>query len=328
MISVRLAVIAFALVSAAATHPAQDRQVFRTDATVVMVDVSVRSSNRPVQGLTAADFVLTDKGVPQTIQVLPMADVGVDVTLVVDVGYLADLSLDRYRRDVSEVRASLGPLDRLRILAAGARVEEVASIADADLRDLEWMRLSGASSLHEAIAAALVVKPDRERRHLVVTLAAKFDGVSVLTAATVRAIARRADATLHIVGLQPCQAGRTTIYADGTVIGYVPERWPWESSPDWPRVTGVLPCDPQAFQHLSDAAEATGGRRHAPGFWTGSMMGAFRRAYDEFRSGYVLTYEPTGVPVGGWHDVEVDLLRPGRYELKAREGYFVGETKG
>ena len=46
---------------------------------------------------------------------------------------------------------------------------------------------------------------------------------------------------------------------------------------------------------------------------------------EEFRTSYVLRYSPTGVASGGWHDVEVRLNQPGRFDVRARKGYF-GET--
>ena len=41
----------------------------------------------------------------------------------------------------------------------------------------------------------------------------------------------------------------------------------------------------------------------------------------EFRNRYVLTYEPTGVPAGGWHPIEVKL-KGKRGKITARRGYF------
>ena len=52
---------------------------------------------------------------------------------------------------------------------------------------------------------------------------------------------------------------------------------------------------------------------------------SFIRELEDFRTSYVLRYSPTGVPAGGWHDVDVRLNRPGRFEVRARKGYF-GET--
>jgi alpha-ketoglutarate-dependent taurine dioxygenase len=46
------------------------------------------------------------------------------------------------------------------------------------------------------------------------------------------------------------------------------------------------------------------------------------RIVGEFRQSYVCVYRPAGVPLDGWHDLEVSL--PGRsgVTIRARRGYF------
>ena len=48
---------------------------------------------------------------------------------------------------------------------------------------------------------------------------------------------------------------------------------------------------------------------------------AFVKAFDDFRTSYVLRYVLEGVPGPGWHDVAVRV--PGRtYQIRASRGYF------
>ena len=56
----------------------------------------------------------------------------------------------------------------------------------------------------------------------------------------------------------------------------------------------------------------------------GSAFQGFKRAFDDFRSSYLLRYTPRDVSPEGWHDLEVKLLRPGRFTVRARKGYFGG----
>lgn len=305
----------------------QERPVFRSGATRVVVDVSVRSGSSAVGGLTVHDFGLTDNGIPQHVEVSPIsAAPGVDVTLVVDVSVLAEDRFESYRKDFIEIQKTLRPDDRLRVIAAGTGSREVKRADGEPLDSLDWLVLSGGATLNDSLAAALVLKPDPARRHLVLALFSDFDNLSTLTAQRVRDIARRSDAVLHIVGLHSCASHSLSIKPDGTMLGYVPPRW----SPDrnaaapetWPRIVGFLPCDPRAFEVLSDAAESTGGRRFDTAFWSGSMFEAFKRAFDEFMAGYLLTYEPSGVSEGGWHNVAVTVLRQGPFKVGARRGYF------
>jgi hypothetical protein len=46
--------------------------------------------------------------------------------------------------------------------------------------------------------------------------------------------------------------------------------------------------------------------------------------YRQYRRGYLLQYQPAGVPREGWHDVKVEVTRPGKkYSVRARRGYFI-----
>jgi hypothetical protein len=79
---------------------------------------------------------------------------------------------------------------------------------------------------------------------------------------------------------------------------------------------------------LDDAAEATGGQRHTPATWItepgGTLVKDFAKIFDDFRQGYVLRFTPTGVPLHGWHELNVALKLKGNYKVRARRGYFGG----
>ena len=49
---------------------------------------------------------------------------------------------------------------------------------------------------------------------------------------------------------------------------------------------------------------------------------SFVRELDEFRTSYVLRYSPNGVPARAGTTLEVRLNRPGRFDVRARKGYF------
>jgi len=85
-----------------------------------------------------------------------------------------------------------------------------------------------------------------------------------------------------------------------------------------------VPQRPSNERMLQALADRTGGaltivQRDA------DLGASFVRELEEFRTSYVLRYSPTGVPAGGWHDVEVRINRQGTFEVRARKGYF-GET--
>ena len=70
---------------------------------------------------------------------------------------------------------------------------------------------------------------------------------------------------------------------------------------------------------LKDLADATGGQLLEV---TSSrdLRGAFQRILQDFRSRYILSYSPTGVPTDGFHRLEVRTKRRG-LTVRARPGY-------
>src|SRR5262245_5433653 len=71
-----------------ATSEAQ--QLFRSGVDGVVIPVSVRTGNKPVTGLTAADFVLRDNGVVQELQSVAAEKIPIDVTLLLDLSSSVD----------------------------------------------------------------------------------------------------------------------------------------------------------------------------------------------------------------------------------------------
>ena len=67
-----------------ADRPAASVQqpTFRSRTDVVSVNVSVRQGRQPVTNLTAGDFAIADNGIAQTVDVLALAHVPIDLTLV------------------------------------------------------------------------------------------------------------------------------------------------------------------------------------------------------------------------------------------------------
>ena len=96
----------------------QEPQVFRSAANGVSVDVTVRDrSRRGVPGLTAADFSLTDNGVPQEIANVSFGQLPIDVTVALDVSYSVNgVLLERLRTGVVQLMGDLTAKDRLKLM--------------------------------------------------------------------------------------------------------------------------------------------------------------------------------------------------------------------
>jgi len=83
-------------------------------------------------------------------------------------------------------------------------------------------------------------------------------------------------------------------------------------------VSAVKPGESGRF--LRDITNATGGKVLEVGS-TDRLQSAFLAILEEFRERYLLSYTPTGVAKGGWHDIEVRVKRRG-VGTRARAGYF------
>jgi hypothetical protein len=313
------------------TSPGAQQPVFRSHAEVVAVDVLVVDRNRPVAGLTVADFELHDNGVPQTILDVSRERVPLDVTLAIDTsGSVHRRLLASLVRAVNTVRERLRPEDRVAVLTFADRIREhVALTAAAGVSPIAIDRAAGATSLNDAIAAALMMAPpDLERRRMAIVFTDGIDTISVLDEAAVLDVARRTRTALFIVAAGP----------------------PPRSSLSPPPRRGRLPLPviPEPpVQFFEELADITGGRLqmvpHVPfmgvvqdgnvvrGTFGGDerlLDAPFLRALEDFRTSYVLRYAPTGVASGGWHEITVRVPKGrGRYQIRARRGY-TGEAAG
>jgi hypothetical protein len=55
---------------------------------------------------------------------------------------------------------------------------------------------------------------------------------------------------------------------------------------------------------------------------------SFVCAFEEFRTSYVVRYTFKGTSRPGWHEIRVQVNRPGRVEVRALRGYFATAVKG
>jgi VWFA-related protein len=319
--------------------PAQPTQTFRTSTDVVLVDVSVREDGRPVTGLRAEDFVLTDNGVRQRIESVEAAAVPIDLTVVLDVsGHPRGPWTARKpaAKVAAEVQAELTRItrilradDRVRLFAVDRSIQQAAALSPvSSLARLRGVEFDGLSALYDTLAAALLQPVEPARRHVVIAATKGRDTISSIDAQAVRAIAERSDALLHLVMMETAldsDAALSAFQCHENIMGVCwPTRRFWV--PFQRRLFGGRPQhrllpDGQA---LAAAAEATGGALHRTMVLSEpTLAGTFRKAFDDFRSSYVLRYTAQGVPRLGWHAIDVKVPKSRSYTVRARKGYGV-----
>jgi VWFA-related protein len=291
--SLRLAVIGL-LVAASAVSAQQP--VFRASTDLVVVDVSVRQNGRPVTGLTAADFVVTDNAVPQTLLDVTRETMAIDVDLIVDTS--ASMEGDRYTamvRALDAVQARLGPGDRARVITFNQQVRD-AGLLTKERRTSDVLgRASGATSLYDALAAGLIMPLEPSRRRMAIVFTDGVDGSSLLDGSEVLDIAARSGVTVFSVMLPDNSLSSTPI---GTFIANA------------------------AGEDVLKRLSSTTGGVYTSITENNQLGTTFVRAFDEFRTSYVLRYAATGTPKAGWHELGVRVTKSGRYDVRARKGYL------
>jgi VWFA-related protein len=283
---------------------APQRQVFRSGVDGIRVDVLVMDGRTPVAGLREADFSLVDNGVPQKIDSLEFGDVPLSVVVVLDTSdSLQGFRLDHLKTAATRALTSLTRRDAAALLefrhelALSDYTNDPASLgARATAASAE-----GGTSLHDAVFAALLRSDSRLGRPLILIFSDGQDTASWLPAEAVYAAARRTDAVIYAVSLKDIR--RSGPY----VLDYA-ARLP----------LGIAPA-PRGTPFLNHLVAETGGSVFLADT-PADIESRFLDVLREFKSRYLLTYTPQGVPHDGWHPIQVTVKRAGA-KVSARRGY-------
>jgi VWFA-related protein len=308
-VDVRLiAVLAFAAAAAAAPQAQAPQSVFHSGVDAVQVDVSVTHDGKPVAGLTAKDFEVSDNGVRQVVRFVDVASVPVDLLLDVDVS--ASVAGDRLASLKAACRAAIGalrPIDRAGVLSfSGQITEQVPMTASRDQVAAGLDALSGAgnTSLYEAVYAGLLLGTAAESRTLLLVFSDGQDTLSWLTPAAVLEAARHSAVVVYAVSTQPFARSRVQQLLE---------------SPDARPAPGHPGGGPLLSDFLYQVTTLSGGRLLAPD--EPGLANRFVSIVEEFQNRYVLAYTPTGVSGSGWHTITVRVLRKG-LDVRSRPGYW------
>lgn len=312
--------ILLAAALAMTTIVAAGAQVFRSGVDGIIVVVSVRAGNKPVGGLTAGDFELTDNGVPQRISSVSAEKVPLDLTLLLDLSSSVDgPQLRRIKTAVADTARLLRPDDRIRLIAISQVLQEVFPFQAGSVPvALDGLRAEGATSLYDGLAATMMRPPDPGRRQLIVAFTDGRDSTSIVDHKTALEIARRTDSVVSIV--VPIEA------VEATTSRRLAQRNTVDSLSGAANVTvngqgpGAVTAEgvPTALIRI---VAPTGGLVIPLG--TGeSISRVFRTTLEDFRASYVLQYTAEGVAAEGWHDVAVHLKKRGGFDIRARKGYM------
>ena len=297
---------AWLLVALLSLPDAQDtsRQRFRSTAELVAVDVLVMDGRRPVTGLTAADFLLLDNGVPQTIQQIHVEQLPVSVIMVLDTSWSLEAErLDSLKSAASALVARLRPDDRAALISFSHRLE-LRSALTANRQQLQdaiaSLTAEGSTAMRDAAYAGFALRGTDSWRALMLLFTDGVDTSSFLDERRVLEVARRSDVTVYPVAVRD---EPTLRLRHGRIVVQPPS----STAPTDDRFLGAI------------AAETGGRVMYAER--SRDLGPTITRVLDEFNRRYVLGYAPTGVSGGGWHRVEVKLKNR-KGTVTARRGYF------
>ncbi len=253
----------------------------------VRLDVLVTDRNRPVLGLRAEDFEVSDNGVLQRVDLVDPVELPLNLVLVFDATYsVAGEPLAHLQSAGGALLGDLTPTDQAALIAFSDSV----SLESPLTHDFDWVRgtLSqvepvGGTPLVDACFAGLMVAESDVGRSLEIVFTDGLDTSSWLSPDAVTAIARQTEVVVY----------------------------------------PVVAAAPQKAVFLRDLAEATGGRLIMVES-TKDLGQTFHGILQEFRQRYVLAYSPQGVNAGGWHHLDV-RVRGRHVTVKTRPGY-VGAT--
>ena len=295
-----LPVLSLAYGLAAPPAAAQPVAVFPAETSLVNVAVTVEDAQgRPVDGLTARDFVLSEDGRKQKIEMCARMGEGgggrstsLDVALLVDT---SDSMLDTLRRSQQTAVRFLTSLPNAQEIIVvffdqTQRLEHFdREHPDALFERLRTIQNGGNTALRDAIVFSLRALGTSNGRSALVLLTDGIDTVSTVDPPTLD---------------KAVQSTAVTIYP----VAY-------------PAVAGDSPDPREALKELNRLAQVTGGRLF-PLPNEQALPGVLDEIVADLRAQYVLGFAPnTAGPPGRLRKISVNVSGHGKVLVRHRVGY-------
>jgi hypothetical protein len=325
--------------------PQQASQPFRSTANAVTLDVLVESGRVPVAGLTAADFEVLDNGERQSVEVVEVERVPVDISLVIDffnergVGRFTATRIDpesrrspyrftnevwspkvgqRRREDLLDVARALRASDRMRLFQVDENIANELWPMQSPPFPVERLPPPQANS-------SAFESPRRAATY------GRLQGLyDVVAAALLRESPadRRHLVVVFTEGIDGASALPPALLLalarESPSVMYLARRETAEEFAVKMEIKGAIPYSgllwPPDHHVIERAAESTGGSVYYHP--QGTLLPDFRAIFDQFRKSYVIRYQPTSA-TPGWHDVTVKIAKPGKFDVNARRGYTI-----
>lgn len=295
------------LLLGASHQETQSTDVFRfgVEVRTVFIDVFVSRDGSPVTGLTAGDFEIRDEGILQELDLMDPQDVFLSAMLILDTSAsLSGPKLTHLREGAHAFLRRLKKKDEAGLMLFNQYChlrQPIGADLDSLHESLDQPVHGGYTSLHDALYTGLKLVGKADGRPMVVLFTDGQDNSSWLTERDLLDCARESEAIVHAIGIR---------------------------SPDLPS-SGDSPAPPnqssgsldQAENLLREITSVTGGRD----WYADSSAGleqVFLQVLEEMETRYLLSYQLTGAPKDGWHELEVKLKKRHGETIRARPGYM------
>jgi VWFA-related protein len=263
--------------------------VERTTVSSVILEPSVRDARgRPVNGLQASNFVVTEDGVPQTIDQGSPEPEPASYTLLIDSSQSMSRRMGFVRDAARQLPAQLRPNDRVTVIPFSTSLGPVTGPTkdrDTVVGGIDAIQSSGGTAILDCLTQAVEQLRAGEGRQIAVLITDGYDENSRLTFDEALARIRASEVTVYVVA-----------------------------------IGGVAGISLKGEDLLKQLAAETGGRAFFPSreFQLTDMNGLIAA---DVQQRYVLTYTPTNQRVDGtWRNVSVTTADP-TYRVTVRAGY-------
>ena len=297
----------FVLFAALAPATQEQRPVFRVSTEAVQVDVFVGEDGRAVRGLALADFELYDEGELRKIDSVTVAEVPLNVVLVLDTSEsVAGETLAHLQRAAGAFLDELSPEDRAALVTFSHHLSLRSGLTSdvAPLKQsLEEVEAIGGTSWQDALFCALEMLEVVRERPLVLLFTDGADTYSWL----------REEQMTPLVG-----SSNAVVYAitrnEGAPLPDV------QTSRAQERFRQNRRERVRRTRLLLEVTRESGGRlieTESPDW----LQSIFLDILAEMKTRYILTYIPQAPVREGWHHLEVKVKRKG-VDVHARRGYY------
>jgi VWFA-related protein len=335
--------------------PPQGKIVTRVE--LVNTPVTVKnSSGQLVDTLDEKDFQVTDNGIPQQIAHLDLGGDPLSIVFLVETSTRVTPLLPQIQKAGivlgETVMGSDGEAAVVGFNDSVDKLQDFTSNRDAVEKTISKINtVTSGSKLYDAMALGVEMLSGRPlptadtpgRRRVMLVLSEATDVGSESKLGVVLRRAQLTNVTIYSVGLSPLMSGMKAQPKDTTPHVTPPGTFGRPGPPGSVQTPdtqaalygsgNLMALAEWAVKHVKDkitasplelATTATGGE-HVTTFKDRSIENAVDEIGSELHSQYSLSYIPRGTNEGGYHEIKVEVKKPG-LKVRARPGYYLASS--